>query len=148
MTIDRMDRLRELRGLRRSIAERDAERARATRSEFEARVNAAEEAHGRAANDATTRRRAAIDALMGEPAGPLGVARMANVHAVVDGEIAEAAAEEREAREALEEAEGEVERTRDVLAAFIRRETAMDAAIERLDDEADRAAEAADEDEN
>ena len=146
MTIERMNRLRELRGLRRSIAEREAERARTNRSEFEARVSAAQEAHQRAANDATSRRRAAIDGLMAEPAGPLGVARMANVHAVVDGEIREAAAEENRAREGLEEAEREVEEARDVLAAFIRRETAMDAAVDRLAEGERRAAEDAEED--
>ena len=147
MSIDRMDRLRELRGLRRSVAEKDVERARANRADFEARVSAAQEAHQRAAHDATTRRRAAIDSLMAEPSGPLGVARMANVHAVVDGEIAEAAAEETRAKEGLAEADTELEEARDVLAAFIRRETAMDAAIDRLEGEAARAADDAEEDE-
>lgn len=147
MSVERMDRLRELRGLRRSVAERDVERARAAKGEFEARVAAAQEAHQRAANDATARRRASIDALMAEPSGPLGVARMANVHAAVEHEVGEAAAEEERARDGLADADTELDTARDVLAAFIRRETAMDAAIERLGSERDRAADAAEEDE-
>ena len=141
-----MDRLRELRALRRTVAERDAERARNARSEFEMRVAAAQEAHARAVHDATARRRAAIDALMAEPTGPLGVARMSNVHVVVDGEINDAARAEGEAREGLEAAEEELAQKRDVLATFLKRETAMDYAVERLAGEADRAAEDAEED--
>ena len=140
-----MDRLRELRALRRTVAERDAERARNARTEFEARVAAAQEAHARAVHDATNRRRSAIDALMAEPSGPLGMARMANVHAVVDGEIADAAREKDEAREGLEGAETELREAQDVLAAFLKRETAMDYAIERLEGERERAADDAEE---
>ena len=140
-----MDRLRELRALRRTVAERDAERARNARTEFEARVVSAQEAHARAVIDATAKRRAAVDTLMAEPTGLLGVARMANVHAVVDGEIVRAAHEETEARDGLETAETELQEKRDVLAAFLKRETAMDYAVERLEGEREREAEDAEE---
>ena len=141
-----MDRLRELRALRRTVAERDAERARNARTEFESRVAAAQEAHARAVHDASNRRRSAIDALMAEPSGPLGVARMANVHAVIDNEIAEATREESEAQEGLEAAETELQEKRDVLAAFLKRETAMDYAVERLEAQHERAEEDVEED--
>ena len=147
MTIDRMDRLRELRTLRRSVAERDAERARSVRTEFEGRVTAARKAHERMVSEASTRRRTAVDALMAEPSGPLGIARMANVHAVIDGEVADAAAEEDAAREGLADAERDVEEAQDVLAAFIRKESAMDAALERLEGDERRVEEDAEEDE-
>lgn len=140
-----MDRLRELRALRRTVAERDAERARHAQSEFETRVAAAQEAHARAVTEATARRRAAVDTLMAEPTGPLGVARMSNVHAVIDGEIDDAARAETDARQGLEEAEVELAEKRDVLAAFLKRETAMDYAVERLSGERDRVAEEAEE---
>ena len=140
-----MDRLRELRRLRRTVAERDAERARSARTEFENRVAAAQEAHERAVTGATGRRRAAVDALMAEPSDLVGVARMANVHAVVDGEIADAAREEADATAGLEEAETDLAEKRDVLAAFLRRETALDYAVERLSGELERREEDAEE---
>lgn len=140
-----MNRLRELRALRRTVAERDAERAQHARGEFETRVAAAQEAHARAVTEATARRRAAVDTLMAEPTGPLGVARMSNVHAVIDNEIDEASRTESEAKQGLEEAETDLAEKRDVLAAFLKRETAMDYAVERLSGERDRAAEEAEE---
>ena len=145
MTIGRMDRLRELRQLRRTVAEREAERARAAHTEFERRAAAAQEAHARSVQEAVTRRRAAIDTLMAEPSGPLGVARMANVHSMIDGEIEDAARGEREAHEVLSQAEVELAEKRDVLAVFLRRETAMNHAVERLDGERTRAEEDAEE---
>ena len=132
--IDRMDRLRELRGLRRSVAEKDAERAKLARAEFERKVHAAEGAHARAVADATTRRRAALDALSGQPAGPLTLARMANVHGMVDHEIGERRSEWDEAQGALDEAETDLAEKRDVLAQFLKKEEATEAALERRDD--------------
>ena len=132
--IDRMDRLRELRGLRRSIAEKDAERAKLARAEFERKVHAAEGAHARAVADATTRRRAALDALSDQPAGPLTVARMANVHGMVEHEIGERQSEWDEARGELDEAQAELAEKRDVLAQFLKKEEATDAAVERWEE--------------
>ena len=132
--IERMNRLRELRGLRRSIAEKDAERAKLSRNEFERKVNAAEDAHARAVSDAVTRRRAALDALASEPATPLNVARMSNVHGMVDHEIGERRREADEAGEALGEAESELAEKRDVLAQFLKREEAAEGAVERWEE--------------
>ena len=133
--IEKMDRLRELRGLRRSIAEKDAERAKLARTEFERRVSAAEDAHARATSDAATRRRSALDALSREPATPLNVARMANVHGMIDHELDELQGEVDGSREGLEEAERDLEEKRDVLAQFLRKEEAADGAVERWRDD-------------
>ena len=133
--IEKMNRLRELRGLRRSIAEKDAERAKLARNEFERKVHAAEDAHARAVAESTTRRRAALDALASAPATPLNVARMANVHGMVDHELAESQGEVDEASKGLEEAEAELTERRDVLAQFLKREEAAEGAIERWEDD-------------
>ena len=133
--IEKMNRLRELRGLRRSIAEKDAERARAARSEFERKVSAAEDAHARAVSDSVTRRRAALDALSSQPATPLTIARMANVNGMIDHELAGLSGEADEAREGLEGAEAELVAKRDVLATFLRKEEAADSAAERWEED-------------
>lgn len=132
--IERMNRLRELRGLRRSVAEKEAERAKLARNEFERKVHAAEDAHARAVTDSTTRRRAALDALSSAPATPLNIARMANVHGMIDHELAEKRGEVDEAGRELDEAEADLSEKRDVLAQFLKKEEAAEGAIERYEE--------------
>ena len=132
--IEKMNRLRELRGLRRTVAERDVERARSQRADFERRVKEAEDAHARAVTDSSARRRQALDKLAEAPATPLNIARMANVHAAIDREIAIAAGTVDEEREGLAGAETELSEKRDVLSVFLKKEQATDTAIERYED--------------
>lgn len=132
--IEKMNRLRELRGLRRSIAERDVELARSQRADFERRVKEAEDAHARAVTDSTSRRRQALDKLMDAPATPLNLARMANVHAAVDQEIATASGTVDEEREGLGEAEAALSEKQDVLSQFLKKEQAAEGAVERFEE--------------
>ena len=129
--IEKMNRLRELRGLRRSVAERDVERAAAQRADFERKVKEAEDAHARAVTDSSARRRQALDKLAEAPATPLNVARMANVHAAIDQEIATASDDVDQRREALGQAETALSEKRDVLSQFLKKEQATEGAIER-----------------
>ena len=133
--IEKMNRLRELRGLRRSVAERDVERAQAQRTEFERRVKEAEDAHSRAVTDSSARRRQAMDKLMDAPATPLNVARMANVHAAIDQEIANAAQTADQEREGLDDANTALSEKQDVLSLFLKKERATEGAIERYEDD-------------
>ena len=145
--MERMNRLLELRGLRRSIAEKDARLAKIARDEFERKVNAAEEAHARALADAATKRRSALDTLMDAPATPLNVARMANVSAMAEHDVDRSGAERDTAADALEESERELAERRDVLAEFLRREDAAQGAIARFEDATRHVRDAAEEDE-
>lgn len=144
--VDRMDRLRELRGLRRTVAERDARVAKAERDEFVRKVNAAKDEHARTLSDATTKRRGALDALVSQPATPMNLARMSNVSAVVDQGIDDAAQAADRAETSLSEAEDVFARKQDVLARFLKREEATNSAIERMEEASQRQRDAIEED--
>ena len=131
--VERMDRLRDLRSLRRSVAERDARVAKVERDEFVRKVSAAKEEHARALSDATTKRRGALDALTSQPATPMNLARMGNVNAIIDQGINEAAERSDHAKASLSEAEAALARKQDVLAQFLRREEATNSAVERME---------------
>ena len=110
------------------------ELAQNQRADFERRVKEAEDAHARAVTDSSARRRQALDKLIDAPATPLNVARMANVHAAIDQEIATAADAVEDEQQGLGEAEQALDEKRDVLSQFLKRERATEGAIERYED--------------
>ena len=146
--IERMNRLRELRGLRRSIAERDVARAQTERTEFERRVREAQDAHERTVMDSTARRDRTIDKLSNAPGTPLTLARMANVQAASAHEIAVSEQGVETEREGLAEAEAALDERRDVLSRFLKKERATEGAIERHEEDTRHLPEPGEEDED